>query len=459
MNAISIKLKFLTLIAFTSIVCAAPQKTNVILIMADDLGYYDIGCYGHPKIKTPVLDALAKDGIRLTSFYSGATVCTPSRMALMTGAYPSRIGWKQGVVGYKMGFHDGMSPQALTMAEIFKSEGYTTGISGKWHIGDQPETRPGAQGFDFSYFIAHSNNQTRETWRGEKIVEENNVNRLLTEQFTTEAILFIKENKDNPFFLYLPYTAPHFPEEPHPDWEGKSGFGNYGDVVIEVDHRIGQIVDLLRELNIYNKTLIVFTSDNGPNPNKPSNCLPYRGSKWSALEGGTRVPCIFHLPGVIPSGLESDKIVAAIDLLPTLCTACGIDWKKKSTGSPPIDGKDSWDIMLGKKDAMGRDDILYWHGMGDFHAIRQGDWKLFFDRQTAVTGLGTERKTPDQSELVEKISLGNAPLLFNVTEDPGETIDLSGKYPEKVEQLKTLAGKRIEEIRTGNIIPIHTPAP
>ena len=135
------------------------KKPNVILIMVDDMGYNDLGCYGHPSIKTPVLDQLAKGGIRLTSFYSGATVCTPSRMALLTGAYPTRLGWEKGVMGYKMGFHDGMSPKALTIAEIFKSEGYSTGISGKWHIGDQPETRPNAQGFDSAYYSAHSNNQ------------------------------------------------------------------------------------------------------------------------------------------------------------------------------------------------------------------------------------------------------------------------------------------------------------
>ena len=163
MNHRLINFVLLTLIAFTSIGCASPQKTqkpNVLLIMVDDLGYYDLGCYGHPKIKTPVLDSLAKGGMRLTSFYAGATVCTPSRMALMTGAYPSRVGWEIGVMGYKMGFHDGMAPEALTIAEIFKSEGYATAISGKWHIGDQPQTRPGAQGFDVSYYSSHSNNQT-----------------------------------------------------------------------------------------------------------------------------------------------------------------------------------------------------------------------------------------------------------------------------------------------------------
>lgn len=454
-----IKLVLIALVVFTAIGFAASQKPNLLLIMVDDLGYYDLGCYGHPEIKTPVLDKLAKGGIRLTSFYAGATVCTPSRMALMTGAYPSRVGWEIGVMGYKMGSHDGMSPEALTIAEIFKSEGYATAISGKWHIGDQLETRPGAQGFDSSYYSSHSNNQTRKTWRGDEVVEQKNVNRMLTEQFTTEAIRFIKEKKDKPFFLYLAYTAPHFPVQPHPDWQGKSSFGKYGDVVEEVDYRIGEIFNTLKKLKIYDNTIVVFISDNGPNPYKTSSSLPYRGSKWSSLEGGTRVPGIVSWPGVIPAGQESDALVAAIDLLPTLCTACGIDWQKKTTGNPHIDGVDAWDMITGKKDAQTRKDLLYWHGMGEFHAIRRGDWKLFFDRQSAVTGTGTLRKTKEQAEKIKAFSEGNAPLLFNVTDDPGETIDLSEKYPDKVKQLKILAEKRIKEIKTGKILPIHKPKP
>lgn len=457
MNKKLINLILFTLIAFAPIACAVPQKPNVLLIMVDDLGYQDLGCYGHPKIKTPVIDSLAAGGMRLTNFFAGATVCTPSRMALMTGAYPSRVGWTKGVMGFKMGFHDGMAPEALTIAEIFKSEGYATGISGKWHLGDQPETRPGAQGFDFSYYSSHSNNQTRKTWRGDKVVEEKNVNRMLTEQFTTEAMNFINANKEKPFFLYLPYTAPHFPEEPHPAFEGKSDFGDYGDVVEEVDYRIGRIIKLLKRLNVYENTLIVFISDNGPNPHKPSSSLPHRGSKWSSLEGGTSVPGIFHFPGVIPAGIESGEMVTAMDLLPTLCAACGINWKKEAIGKQIVDGINLWNVILGESGAKGRTELLYWHGMGQFHAIRLGDFKLFFDRQSAVTGTGTKRKTPAQAEKIKAFSNGNAPLLFNVTKDPGETTDLSEKYPDKVKELKALADKRIKEIKTGKILPIHKP--
>ena len=207
--------------------------------MADDLGYHDLGGYGHPKIKTPVLDRLAKRGVKLTAFYAGATVCTPSRMALMTGSYPTRLGWTKGVVGHILSTDHGLSPQAVTMAERFKAAGYKTAMSGKWHLGDRPPFRPHRQGFERTFYINKSNNQTDELWRGDKLLEKPYENRLLTEKFTRESIEFIRANKTKPFFLYLPYSAPHFPVEPHPNWESKSDFGVYGDVVEEMDARIG----------------------------------------------------------------------------------------------------------------------------------------------------------------------------------------------------------------------------
>ena len=224
---------------------ASAEQPNVVLIMVDDLGYHDLGCYGHPKIRTPVLDRLANEGIRLTSFYSGATVCTPSRMALLTGAYPTRVGWTKGVVGYMISTQRGLSPEALTMAEVFRESGYRTGIAGKWHLGDRPQFLPHRQGFDSAYYINKSNNQTNALWRDDDLLEKPFDNRLLTEKFTREAIRFIKEHRDVPFFLYIPYTAPHFPVKAHPKWKGKSTFGVYGDVVEELDHRIGEILEVL----------------------------------------------------------------------------------------------------------------------------------------------------------------------------------------------------------------------
>jgi arylsulfatase A len=323
------------------------RKPNVILIMADDLGYQDLGCFGHPTIQTPVLDQLAKDGMRLTNFHSGAPVCTPSRMALLTGAYPVRLGWTQGVAGYLMGNKDGMSSDALTLAEIFKAEGYTTGISGKWHIGQLPGTRPQDQGFESTFYNPMSNNQLKQIWRGDEIAMENVDNRHFTELFTIEALRFIRENQEKPFFLYLPHTAPHFPVQAHADWKGKSKFGEYGDVVEELDARIGEVIKLLDELKLREHTMIVFLSDNGAQGDQAASNHPYRGKKWSPLEGGTRVPGIVAWPGKIPANQTSDALTAAIDLFPTLCRAAGIDLQKHSKGQPIIDGVDVFETLTG----------------------------------------------------------------------------------------------------------------
>jgi len=425
------------LLLFALSASAETRHPNVILIMVDDLGFHDLSCYGHPEIKTPVIDGLARDGIKLTSFYAGATVCTPSRMALLTGAYPSRLGWTKGVIGYKIGWKSGMSPEALTIAEVFKSAGYETAISGKWHLGDQPACLPQGQGFDSSYYITKSNNQTKRLWRDDELLEEKFNNRLLTEKFTSEAIRFIKAKKDKRFFLYIPYTAPHFPVQAHPDWKGKSSFGEYGDVVEEMDARIGEILATLNVEKIHRNTIVLFLSDNGPQRGQKALAKPYRGQKWDALEGGTRVPCVIRWPGVIPAGQESNELIAAIDILPTLSHACGIDLKSITKGSPTIDGINVWNTLVGKKDTPHpRTDLLYWHGMNGFQAIRAGDWKLFLDRRNAKLKDGE-----------------TGPALFNLAKEADERTDLSAKFPDRVKAMQELANKRLAEISRG-IIPI-----
>jgi arylsulfatase len=439
---------------------AADRKPNVILILADDLGYEDLNCYGHETIRTPALDQLADSGIRLTRFHSGATVCTPSRMALLTGSYPVRYGWEKGVVGFKMGLHEGMSGEAVTIAEIFKSAGYTTGIVGKWHIGDQPDTRPDAQGFDSSYWMTVSNNATDELWRGGKMVEKPFTNCLLTERFTEESKRFIRENQERPFFLYIPYTAPHFPVEPHPDWIGRSNFWKYGDVVEELDSGIGEIIKCVRDLGLEKETVVVFLSDNGPEPKELANCRPYRGEKWSALEGGTRVPCIVSWPGVIPAGQTSDALTSAIDLLPTLCRAAGIDWKERDPDLPPLDGFDVWDTFTGDSTRHPRNELLHWHGLSkDPQAITIGNWKLFFDLRHTLEGIGTKRLTIEQAEKVAELrqraksSDTPLPFLVNLNHDPGETIDLSTQYPERVRKMEARANELMTGIWNDTIIP------
>jgi arylsulfatase len=435
---------------------ATARPPNVILILADDLGYRDLGCQGHPAIRTPVLDRLAAGGLRLTNFHSGASVCTPSRMALLTGAYPPRLGWTRGVVGYKMGMRDGMNPEALTIAEIFKSGGYATGIAGKWHVGSEPACRPHRQGFDSAYYLPASNNQTTQIRRADEVVEDPFDNRRLSERITAEAIRFIREHREKPFFLYLPYTAPHFPVEAHPDWRGRSRFGAYGDVVEELDARVGELLATLEAGGIGKDTLVVFTSDNGPQPREQASALPFRGEKWSALDGGTRVPCLISWPGTIPAGQTRDALVSAIDLLPTLCRACGIDWQRETRGKPKIDGLDLWDTLLGKDGARPRTELLHWHGMDPSpHAIRAGDWKLFFDRAHARDGLRIEPDPPDRKP--SPPAGDPPPMLVNLRDDPGESIDLSGRFPAKVKELRARADTLMAEIKAGGVLPLVTP--
>ena len=419
---------------------AQSSKPNLILIMADDLGYQDLSCYGSTKHKTPVLDKLAKEGIRLTSFYAGATVCTPSRMALLTGAYPLRAGWRGGVVGYGIKPLNGLAPEALTMGEIFKEAGYETALIGKWHLGDSPQLQPMNQGFDTAYYIKKSNNQTKKLWRGDKLEADPFNNSRLTEQFTREAISFIKTNREKPFFLYLPFTAPHFPAQAHPDWKGKSANGAYGDVVEELDARIGEILGTLKSTRLEKKTIVVFISDNGPEPGqkKWAHADPYRGLKWSSLEGGTRVPCIVRWPGMIPAGRESDKLTTAIDLLPTLSHACGIELKKISKGIPKLDGLNVWGTLSGKSTQHQRTNLLYWQGWAVPQAIRVGDWKLYFDQVKEIQGSN------------------KGPILIDLSKDPAEQKNLSARHPDKVKEMKTLAGNLLKEIEE-NTIPLGGP--
>ena len=425
----------LCLLAATVSLVAQADQPNVILMMADDLGYKDLSCYGSEKQKTPVLDKLAKDGIRLTSFYAGATVCTPSRMALLTGAYPPRLGWRGGVVGYGLKTLNGLAPEALTMGEIFKGAGYQTALIGKWHLGDSPELQPMKQGFDTTFYINKSNNQTKKLWRGSDLVADPFNNSRLTENFIGEAIKFIQANQENPFFLYLPFTAPHFPAQSHPEWKGKSANGAYGDVVEELDGRIGDILDTLKDTKLEKNTIVVFLSDNGPEPGqkKWANAEPYRGLKWSAMEGGTRVPCIARWPGVIPAGQESDELTTAIDLLPTLAHACGINLKEVSKGVPKIDGVNVWETLTGKAKEHARKNLLYWQGWAVPQAIRVGDWKLYFDKVKEIEGSD------------------KGPVLVHLTKDPAEQTNLSEQHPEKVKEMKALADKLLTEIEENAI--------
>lgn len=420
-------------------------RPNVILMLADDLANEDLSCYGSERIKTPRIDQLASEGVRLTNYYAGSSICTPARIALLSGSYPARLGWRWGVMGYGYPPKTGMSPAVYTMAEAFRDAGYRTAMSGKWHVGEKAMS-PEHQGFESAYYIYESNNQGRDMYRDGKLVRKDWDNRLLTETFAEEVIRLINEPSDKPFFIYVPWTAPHFPADPHPDWHGKSGedkSAEYTDVVQELDHRVGQILDVLAETGKASDTIVIFASDNGRQSGYgqegPDDKPPYSGAKWQSLEGGQRVPCIFNFPGVIPAGHEIEKIITGMDLFPTLAAACGISINLPD-GAQKMDGVNAWENLTRLESVPVRDTLLSWHGKGQAAAIRRGRWKLHFNEDA-------ERPVmPD---------LKDGPVLFDLDADPKETINLAAEHPEKVAELLALAKDRLTDVYE-NQLPVGT---
>lgn len=401
-------------------------RPNVILIVTDDQGYRDVGCFGHPSIKTPVLDKMAAEGVRLTDFYAAASVCTPTRMALLTGCYPRRVGWPGYVLGYRISHDKGLHPDEVTMAEVFKSAGYATGCVGKWHVGKHAPFLPTNQGFDGYYGIPYSNNMSPKVLiRGTEVVESPFDNRMLTEQFTDKALAFIEKQNDRSFFLYLPYSAPHFPVQPHPDWKGKSAFGPYGDVIEELDWSIGRILKSLKKKRLDQKTLVIFITDNGPERKEQASALPLRGFKWDAYEGSHRVPCIMRWPGHIKPGTASHNVVSMIDLLPTLAHVANIDLDNVIPEGRKIDGLQLWDAIRARPGAKTREYLLFWHGQGRPMAIRSGKWKLFPEQKT----------------------------LYDLSTDVSETTNVAGNNPEIVKQLSAKYDELLQEIEA-NIRPM-----
>lgn len=407
----------------------ADQRPNVILMMTDDLAAIDLSLYGSDRIKTPHIDKLAAQGLSLTSYYAGNPVCSPSRMALLSGSYPARLGWRWGVLGYGFPPKSGMSSKVYTIAEAFRDAGYRTAITGKWHLGVQ-QMRPENQGFDSAYYIRMSNNQNRDMFRDGKLVKEKWDNRLLTQTFAEEAIRVINEDSDKPFFMYVPWTAPHFPADAHPEWRGENKLGEYIGVVEELDHRVGEMMAALKKKGIADNTIVIFTSDNGRQSGQNNGDTgPYSGMKWHSLEGGTRVPFIVRYPGKVPAGEQSAAIVSAIDLYPTLAHACGVEVKLPKDAQK-IDGLNVWGTLTNQFGKHPRMDLLYWHGKGKATAIRVGDWKLIFN--------GSDAKPADPPF--------DKPRLYNLQDDVKESKDLAAENPKKVKAMLARAKMLLTEV-------------
>jgi len=446
----------------SSLLLAEPPKPNFIVINIDDLGYADIGPFGSTLNRTPNLDRMAAEGMKLKCHYA-APVCSPSRSALMTGCYPKRVLPIPGVLF--PGAAVGLNPNEQTVAEVLKTVGYSTMCIGKWHLGDQPEFLPTKQGFDHFYGLPYSNDMgtaadgsksslgdplpkvkpatdddapVAETGlngnrqpplpliRDDKVIERVGPDgqQSIVERYTTEAVKFIRSSKDKSFFLYLPHTAVHFPHYPGKAFHTKSKNGIYGDWIEEVDWSVGQVLDVLRELKLDTNTLVIFTSDNGGTPRAVNT--PLRGNKGSTWEGGMRVPTIAWWPGKVPANTATDEITSMMDVLPTLA---GLAGAKLPTNK--IDGGDVWPVLSGQAGAKSpHADLFYFYSGFNLQAVRSGPWKL---QLAGNDGSGKGKGKAKQAPKAEPF-----PRLYNLADDIGESKNVAAAHPDVVAKLQTL---------------------
>ena len=437
-----------------------PRPPNVIVILADDLGYADLSCYDARLIKTPRLDRMAAEGVRFTDFYAAANVCTPSRAALLTGCYPKRVGLaevapkgdaKSGRVLYANSPY-GLNPDEVTIAELLKSRGYATGMVGKWHLGDAKPFLPTKQGFDSYFGIPYSNDMKPLVYmRAEAIIEQKVVQREITSLYTDESIKFIRANASKPFFLYLAHNMPHTPIAATERFKGKSAGGLYGDTVEELDDSIGRLLDLLAELKIDEHTLVLFTSDNGPwhiRGEHGGSATPLRAGKGTTYEGGMRVPCVARWPGKIPPGTVCREMVTMMDVMPTVAKFAGAS----APADRKIDGKDIADLMLAKPGATSPHEAFSYYSGNRLNAVRSGQWKL---------KLQTTLQEETEYGKVENPQTPIEPKLFNLLVDPGEQKSVLKDHPDVVKRLTELADaarKELGDERTGatgaNVRPV-----
>ena len=409
-------------LATTAAAFAAPQgdrPLNVILIYADDLGHGDLGCYGS-SIKTPNLDSLARDGARFTNFYSANPVCSPSRAALLTGRYPTRVNVPRVFFPYD---NEGLPATETTIAAMLKPKGYRTMCVGKWHLGHKPDYLPTKRGFDAYFGIPYSNDmKPAVVLRNEETVEAEATQTTLTKRYTEEAVKFIDSAKGGPFFLYMPHTMPHIPLFASEKFRGKSPQGLYGDVIEELDWSVGEVLASLKRNGVENNTLVLFSSDNGPwyqgSPGK------LRGRKGSTLEGGVRVPLLARLPGRIPKGRVVDGIGSTMDLLPTIAKLTG-----SALPTQPLDGIDIWPMLSGKASSIDREALLYFDNW-NLQCARWKNWKLHVARYTS--------QVYSPAPAAGRVNLPLRPVeLYNLALDAEESYDVADVHPEIVKEIQS----------------------
>lgn len=425
----------------------AKRPPNVVIIYCDDLGYADVGCFGS-KNATPNIDRMSREGIRFTNFYVAQAVCSASRAALLTGRYPNRVG----ILG-ALGPADkkGLGPNERTIAGLLKALGYRTGIFGKWHLGHLAQHLPTRHGFDEYYGLPYSNDM----WprhptakfpdlpliEQEQTIALNPDQTKLTTAYTERAVDFIRRNKDLPFFLYVPHSMPHVPLHVSARFKGKSGVGPYGDVVMELDWSVGEILDTLRQLGLDDNTLVTFTSDNGPwlsYGNHAGSAGRLREGKGTTWEGGVRVPFVARWPGRIPAGKVNDEPAMTIDLLPTIVKLTGA-----KLPSHKIDGQDIWPLLSARPDAKSPHDAYYFYWGNHLQAVRSGPWKLYFPR-TYISLAGKSGGQDGQPGKLSQIQGGLE--LYDLASDMTEKNDLAARHPEVVQRLQALGDKARQEL-------------
>jgi arylsulfatase A len=415
---------------------APTRPPNFIVLFADDMGYGDLACYGHPTLRTPNIDRLAAEGIRFTSFYAAASVCTPSRVGLLTGRHPIRAGQPGNTGPDTVG---GLPLAELLLPQLLKARDYQTMAIGKWHLGFQPAAQlPTKRGFDAWLGLPYSNDmippwvktdRPLHLYKNDDAIEQVTDQSNLTPRYTDEAVKFIRANRTKPFFLYLPYAMPHLPVSAPEKMRGRSRAGHYGDVIETLDWSVGEITRTLRELNLDRNTLIIFTSDNGPWHDLPPRMIAggveawhtgskglLRGAKGTTYEGGFRVPGIFRWPGVIRPGQVSMDMASTLDILPTLLAAAGLDLPRDR----PYDGHNLLPHLRDGKPSP-RQEFFYALGK-TLDGVRQGPWKY---RQTKESG----------------------PELYHLDRDPAEQYNAAAAEPEITARLAARLKAYADEIR------------
>ena len=408
----------------------AGGKPNFVIIFTDDQGYQDVGCFGSPSIRTPNLDRMAAEGMRFTDFYSAASVCSPSRAALLTGCYPPRVGITKVLFPSD---NIGLNPEERTIADMLKGKGYVTSCIGKWHLGHLPEFLPTSNGFDSYFGIPYSNDMDGvkgkdgnldRAWRqkdyspwnvplmrNEEIIERPADQTTLIERYTDEAVEFIRSSRDKPFFLYLPHTMPHVPLFVSDEFYVEDVQKAYKATIEQIDSAIGRVLGAIKDAGVDRNTLVVFTSDNGPWLDKKHHAgcaLPLRDGKFSTYEGGMREPCIMRWPAKIPAGRVCSELCGTIDLLPTFARLAGAEMPADRV----IDGRDIWPLMEGRPGAASPHEAYFYYRGNNLEAVRSGKWKL--------------RRVKKNTEL------------YDLEADVSEKINLADKHPEIVKRLAAL---------------------